>query len=172
VPRGIKGLFDIREYRSCRCIVIETEGHVVRMSHTFACRRFFPSMCLWIILKISFSNNWPTVDRKPIGCTFSGNYGSLLGFASFQGDGKCDSWKQWLNKFVIVTSDLLGRYLRHSFRNFNSQTLFDFNAIGPYSFVGEGGRVWTLASIRLSWLSSHRSWGVISFPKQPLSGGI
>jgi hypothetical protein len=36
-------------------------------------------------------------------------------FASFQDDGKCDSWKQWLNRCVRWTSGLIGRSVRHSF---------------------------------------------------------
>jgi hypothetical protein len=41
--------------------------------------------------------------------------GIFITFASLQGFGKCDSWRQWLNKCVRCISGFLGRCLRHSF---------------------------------------------------------
>jgi hypothetical protein len=78
-------------------------------------------MNLWTIFRITLSNSSSVVDKSPIGRTFWGNFGSLLGFgnviifASFQDFGKWGSWKQWLNKCVRYASGLLGRCLSHSF---------------------------------------------------------
>jgi hypothetical protein len=86
-----------------------------------ALRRSLSSKRFWTIFRITFSNNLPVVDRRPIGSKFWRNLGSLSGFgnvmtfASFQGFGKWDSRRQWLNKCVKFTNDLLGRCLRHSF---------------------------------------------------------
>jgi hypothetical protein len=54
------------------------------------------------------------------GRKFCGNFGFLPGsgraiiLASFQDAGKWQSRRQWLNKCVMWTRDLLGRCLRHS----------------------------------------------------------
>jgi hypothetical protein len=85
---------------------------------------FRSSMCLWTVCRIAFSNgpNLPVVDRRIIGPRFRGNFWSLSGlgkvisFASFQGCGKWDSRKQWLNNCVIRSNGRLGRCLKHSFR--------------------------------------------------------
>jgi hypothetical protein len=34
MPCFIKGFFDIQEYRSCRHVIVEIKGHVVRKPHT------------------------------------------------------------------------------------------------------------------------------------------
>jgi hypothetical protein len=79
------------------------------------------SVCLWTVFRITFTNSLPIVDKRLIECKFLGNFGSLLGFgngitfASFQGFGKCNSRRQWLNKCVRCIIGLLGRCLRHSF---------------------------------------------------------
>jgi hypothetical protein len=79
------------------------------------------SICFWRNFRITFSNSWPVVDRRLIGRKFSGNFGSLPGlgkvvtFASFQWFVKCDSRRQWLNKWVKCTNGSLGKCLRHSF---------------------------------------------------------
>jgi hypothetical protein len=63
----------------------------------------------------------PVVGRRLIGRKFWGNFESLSGFgkviifASFQGFGKCDKRRQWLNKWVKCTNGRLGRCLKHSF---------------------------------------------------------
>jgi hypothetical protein len=38
------------------------------------------SKCLWVILRITFSNNMPVVDKRLIRHRFWGNFGSLLYF--------------------------------------------------------------------------------------------
>jgi hypothetical protein len=51
-------------------------------------------MCFWIVLKISFSNSLPAMDKMLIERKFWGNFGPLpsigreMIFASFQGAGK------------------------------------------------------------------------------------
>jgi hypothetical protein len=61
-------------------------------------------MCLWTIFRITFSNNLSVVDKRLIGRKCYGNFGffpvfsNVITFASFQGFGKWDSRRQWLNK--------------------------------------------------------------------------
>jgi hypothetical protein len=75
-----------------------------------ALSRPLSSMCLWIIIRITFSNSYSLVDKGLIGRKFWGNFGSLLGFsnfitiASFQDFGKQDNRRQWLNRCIICTS--------------------------------------------------------------------
>jgi hypothetical protein len=77
-------------------------------------------MCLWIILRMTFSNSLPAVGRRLIGLRFWRNFGFLPGFgkvitfASFQDDGRCDRRKQWLNRWVRWTNGFRGSCLRHS----------------------------------------------------------
>jgi hypothetical protein len=58
----------------------------------------------------NFSNSLPVVGKRIIWCKFWGNFGCLPGFgnvitfASLQGFGKWDIWRQWLSKRVICTS--------------------------------------------------------------------
>jgi hypothetical protein len=86
-----------------------------------ALSRLLSSMCFWIILRMTFSNSLPVVDKRLIGRKFWGNFVSLPGFGnvttfvSLQDFGKWDSRRQWLNTCVKCTSGLLGRCLRHSF---------------------------------------------------------
>jgi hypothetical protein len=74
-----------------------------------------------IVFRINFSKSLFVVDRSLTGRKFSGNFGFLPGFgramilAFFQGDGKSQSLRQWLNRRVTWTRDLSGRCLRHSF---------------------------------------------------------
>jgi hypothetical protein len=42
-------------------------------------------------------------------------FGNVITFASFQGDGKCDSRGQWLNRCIIRTNNLMERCLGNSF---------------------------------------------------------
>jgi hypothetical protein len=141
-------------------------------------------MCFWTILWMTFSNNLPVVDRRLIGRKSWGNLGSLpyfgnvMTFASFQRFGKWDSRRQWLNKCVKCTNGRFGRCLRHSFRMppipqdfLNFKELISF--CKSHGLILSGGllstassRVWTLASTRRSWFSSHKSWFVNCFPKQ------
>jgi hypothetical protein len=92
-----------------------------RKPNWLAFSKFVSSMCLWIILRINFSKKLPVVDRRLIGRKFCGNFGFLPGFGlaiiltSFQGAGKWQSQRQWLNKCVMWTRDLLGKCLRYSF---------------------------------------------------------
>jgi len=64
---------------------------------------------------------WPFQIVFPTGLKFWENFGFLPGFGkaftftSFQEDGKCDSRKQWLNRWVRWTIGFRGRCLRHSF---------------------------------------------------------
>jgi hypothetical protein len=68
----------------------------------------FSSMCLWIILRITFSNSLPIEGRRLTGLRLLGNCGSLPGFCKaktfppFQDDGN-------------VIAGFRGRCLRHSF---------------------------------------------------------
>jgi hypothetical protein len=74
-----------------------------------ALSRPFSSICFWTSFKITFSNSLPVVNRRLIGRKFWGNFGSLPGFgkvitfASLQGFGKCDSWRQWLNNYICYS---------------------------------------------------------------------
>jgi hypothetical protein len=82
--------------------------------------KFLSSVCLWIVLKISFSKGVPVVDKRMIRRKFWGIFGSLPDFgsnvfSSFQGAGRRQSPRQWLNKYVKWTVGLLGRCLRHLF---------------------------------------------------------
>jgi len=71
--------------------------------------KLFPSMCLWIILRMTFSNSSPVVSRRLIGLRFWGN------FDPCQDDGKRDNRKQWLNRWVRRNIGFRGRCLRQSF---------------------------------------------------------
>jgi hypothetical protein len=79
------------------------------------------SMCLWTIFRTTSSNSLLLVDKRLIGGKLWGHFGFLLvfsniiNFASFQGIGKWDSRRQWLNKCVNSSSGRFGRCLRHSF---------------------------------------------------------
>jgi hypothetical protein len=70
---------------------------------------FFPQ-CFSIVLKISFSNSLPTVDKRLIGHNFWRNFESLLGFGrvtilySFQCDRKWLSQRQGLNKYPMLNA--------------------------------------------------------------------
>jgi hypothetical protein len=52
----------------------------------------------------------PVVDKRLIECKYWGNlrsllsFGNIMTFAYFQGFGKRDSRRKWLNKYVICTS--------------------------------------------------------------------
>jgi uncharacterized membrane protein len=54
------------------------ECHTVICSKAFS--KFLSSVCFWIVLKISFSNSLPIVDKRLIGCKFWGHFGSFAGF--------------------------------------------------------------------------------------------
>jgi hypothetical protein len=92
-----------------------------RKPNWLALSRPLSSVCLWTIFRNIFSNSLPVVDKRLIGRKFWGNFESLPGFdnvitsASFQGFGKQDSRRQWLNKCIRCISDLSGRCPRHSF---------------------------------------------------------
>jgi hypothetical protein len=141
-------------------------------------------MCFWTILWMTFSNKLPVVDSRLIRRNFGGNFGSLPGsgnvmtFAYFQNFGKWDSRRQWLNKCGKCTNGLPGRCLRHSLGMPSVPNVFlDFKErirfCKPHGLILSGGllstassRVWTLASTRRSWFSSHKSWCVNWFSKQ------
>jgi hypothetical protein len=86
-------------------------------------------------------------------------------FASFQGFGKWDSRRQWLNKCAKCTKGLVGRCLRHSFGMLSiPQAFLNFkefiNFYKSHGLIFLGGllstgssRAWTLASTRHSWFS-------------------
>jgi hypothetical protein len=92
-----------------------------RKPNWLALNRLLSSMCFWIILRKTFLNDLPVVERRLIGRKFWGNFGSLPGFgnvmifASFQDFGKWDSRRQWLNKCAKCTNGRLLSHLRHSF---------------------------------------------------------
>jgi hypothetical protein len=127
------------------------------------------------IFRITFLNNFPFVDKGLIGRKFWGNFGSLPGFGniinftSFQGFGKWNSRRQWLNKCVRCTSGVLGRFLRHSFGILpSSQAFHNFNEYANlcmsqgFTFPSgvpstDASRAWTVGSTCHSWFSSHRS---------------
>jgi hypothetical protein len=76
-------------------------------------KQLLSSMCFWIILRMTFSNNLHIVDRRLVGRKFLRNFGSLPGFgnvmtfAPLQDFGKWDSRKQWLNKCVKCANGLI-----------------------------------------------------------------
>jgi hypothetical protein len=88
-----------------------------RNPNWLALSKFFFSVCLKIIFRITFSKSLLVVDNRLIGRRFSGNLGSFPGFgkvimfASFQHLGKWESRMQLLNRFVRFTSRLLGSYV-------------------------------------------------------------
>jgi hypothetical protein len=82
-------------------------GKFPMVRRTLSCRRCNFKRCLWSIFRITFSNSFPVVVKRPIGRKLWENLGSLLGF------GNCR--RRWLNNCVRCTSCLLGRSLRHSF---------------------------------------------------------
>jgi hypothetical protein len=47
--------------------------------HTFS--KLFSSTCLWTILRITFTNSLPVVERRLSDHKFWGNFGSLPGFS-------------------------------------------------------------------------------------------
>jgi hypothetical protein len=93
----------------------------VQKPNWLAFSKFLFSACFWIVLKNSFSNSLPVVDKKLVGHKFWGNSGYLAGFsrvmifAFFQGAEKWPSWRQWLIKCVKCTRGLLRSWRRHSF---------------------------------------------------------
>jgi hypothetical protein len=121
-------------------------------------------------------NNWLIMDRRLTGHRFWGNLGSLPSYTSFQGCGKWDSWKQWLNKCMIWTNGLLGRCLRHSFgMQQNHRTCLVLVSISVFRYCLtllwgnwclQSEAVLALASTHGAWVLSHTSWGVNSFSKQ------
>jgi hypothetical protein len=138
-----------------------------------ALRWFLSSICFWAIFRINFSNGLPVADKELIGRKSWLNFGSLPGFgnviifAPFQVFGKSDSRRQWFNKRVRYTSDLLGRCLEYlsgippspqAFLNYNAftisvchTTLF-FQGVVVYRCE----HIFTLSSNRRSWFSSHQ----------------
>jgi hypothetical protein len=92
-----------------------------RKTNCLTLSRLLSSTCFWTMLRMTFSNKLPLVERRLIGCEFWEKYGSLSGFgidmnfSSFQDFGKWESRRQWLNKCVKCTNGRLGRCLRHSF---------------------------------------------------------
>jgi hypothetical protein len=53
-----------------------------RKQNWLALSSLLSSMYFWTILRMSFSNNLPVVERRLIGCQFWGNFGSLPGFGN------------------------------------------------------------------------------------------
>jgi hypothetical protein len=92
-----------------------------RKPNWLALRKSLTSVWLWTIFRIIFSKSLAVVAKRLIGRTFWRNFGSLprfgkvMIFASFQGFGKCNNWRQWLNKCVKYISGILRRCLRRSF---------------------------------------------------------
>jgi hypothetical protein len=143
-----------------------------------------PSMCLWTIFRITFSNSLPVVNKRPIGRKFWGNFGSLpdfgnvITFSSSQGFGKLDSRRQWINICVRYASGLLGRCLRHSFGISSSPQAFLNSNEFDYLRTSQGftfhnrvsstnaSRAWIPRLNCRSWLLSLRSWDVNWFSKQ------
>jgi hypothetical protein len=143
-----------------------------------ACSKFRPSTCHWTECRITFLNNLPAVDRRLIRHRFWGNLGFLPGlgkvntFGAFQGCGKWESQKRWLNKCLTWTSSLLGRCLRHSFGMLSKpQALLGFSvfislqtSLGLTSLVGLlstfPSTALAEASTHHAWILLHRWWGV------------
>jgi hypothetical protein len=100
-------------------------------------RRHLSPVCLLTIFRKTFSNSLPAMDKRLIGRKFLENLGSLpefdnvITFASFQGFGKWESRRQWLNKCARCTSGSLGRCPRHSFgiRSRPEPSLFSVNLL-------------------------------------------
>jgi hypothetical protein len=71
------------------------------------------SVCPWTIFRMTPSNFLSVVDKRLIRRKLWRNFGSLPGFGkvinfvSFQGFGKLDSRRQWLNKRARYTSGFL-----------------------------------------------------------------
>ena len=157
---------------------------LARKSNLLAFSKFLSSIWFWNIFWITFSNNFPVVDKRLIRHEFLGNLGSLPGmskvmiFDTFQGDGMCDRRIQYLNKCAKCTRGLLGGCLRLSFGMLSipqaSLTFSDFiNFSTSHGLILIGGlsstvssRAWTIPSTHRSWSSSHTSWGVNWFSKQ------
>jgi hypothetical protein len=112
-------LFKLRVRRSVSLIHCSVVLWRAQKPNWLALSKPHHSICFWRIFRITFPNSLPVVDRRLIGRQFWENFGSLPGFGkvitfgSFQGFGKCDSRKQWINKWVKCTNDRLGRCLRH-----------------------------------------------------------
>lgn len=79
-----------------------------------ALSKFLSSVCFLILFKVSFSNSLCVMGKELNRHKLWGNLRSLPGFsrimsfASFQGAMKWPSLRQWLNKCVKHTRDLLG----------------------------------------------------------------
>jgi hypothetical protein len=137
--------------------------------------RHLSSMCFWNIFRNTFSKSLRFMDRRPMGRKFWGNIGSVPGFgnvttfASFQGFGKWESRRQWLNKWVKFTNGRLRRCPRHSFGMpsipqafLNFEEFIHFCISHGVILWGRllstfSSRAWTLASTRHLWFSSHKS---------------
>jgi hypothetical protein len=92
-----------------------------RKPNLFALNRPRSLMYLWTIFRITISNRLPFRDERlkvykfwiyfePLPC-----FGNVINFVYFEGIGKRNSRRQWLNICVRCTSGVLGRCLRHSF---------------------------------------------------------
>jgi hypothetical protein len=154
-----------------------------RKPNCFAFIKFLSTMCLWIVFRINFSKSLPIVDRRLIWCKFLGNFGFLPDFgkamilASSQVAGKWQSLRQWLNRWVTWTRDILGRCLKHlfgmpsipqafpSFKDWISfETSHGRNLTGGFLSTVVS-RAWTRASTCRSWSVSHTLCGVNRFSK-------
>jgi hypothetical protein len=106
-----------------------------RKPNWLAFSKFLSSVCFWIVLKISFSNSLPVVNKRLIGRMFWGNSGTLRGFgrvmffAAFQGAGKWLSRKEWLHKCAKCTRGLFGICQRDLFGMPSGPPAFQMSSI-------------------------------------------
>jgi hypothetical protein len=92
VPCCIKKIFDVPEYRSHKCVIVEIKGNVVREPHTLQCHAMtYMETKLKQVSRLNvsldnfsmtFSKSLPVVDKRQIGRQFWGNFGSLSGFGN------------------------------------------------------------------------------------------
>jgi hypothetical protein len=134
-------------------------------------------VCFWRIIRITFSNSLPVVDRRLIGRKFwiFTRFGKVITFATFKGFGKCDSRRLRLNKRIKCTIDRSGKCLRHSFgMPLIIQAFLNFRVFisfcmshGLILWVGlfstDSTSAWTLASTCRSWFQLHKSCGERNF---------
>jgi hypothetical protein len=116
-----------------------------RKPNWLALSRPLCSVYLRAVFGITSSNSFPVVVKRLIGRKFWGNFGSLPAFGSviafvyFQGFGKWNSRRQWLNKCVRYTSGRLGRCLRHSFGiPSRPQAFLNFNEFADICMSSQG----------------------------------
>jgi hypothetical protein len=166
--------FKFRGTWSARLIHLNIVLWSARKPQWPAYNKFLSSVCCWIVLKISFSNSLPAVDKRLIWRKFWRNMGSLLGLgrvmilASIQGAGTWPSRRQWLNKCIKCTKGLLGRWRRHSFGmpskshafpNFKYCIFWDVtrSELNRGVFIDDSQLASTWASICRRWSQSHKS---------------